>query len=424
MRKIDQSLKFFADNKDVSSFLSAAVIAGAVLGCSNGTETDHKTDDIVGMVQHTVNRVEPNNEKSSEPEAKTPNQRNIINVGEDEKVETVRDVNSRSPLGSENLEQKEMDGNDTKEGAFRFSTFKVPADGVLMDRNETGDDKESVIYILDYHDNSKVVSDYQRAVQMEIFDIVKDLVEKYEHVPLAMEVWQIGDTASNYRRMKTDSANIGRLFSTSTLGSRMALVPSLMRDTKIVGPVIVGTFRDSVEPIGTVSEEDQRKANELSRMGKKIMEVTSSKTSCYGTDGKTYSFNESKNAFRDGGSDVTDHCYCAVHEYEQEFVSRFSERLEEVPKKEVRFALGHDGNFSVVIAGYKHWGSAREELVSQGANYAAIAPRTLSPGLDEKLKKEHVWTTYPDSEDGRCDALRRENAQLLNTTLSHLKGNL
>ncbi len=425
MRKIDQSLRFLADNKDMSAFLGAAVIAGGALCCSNNFENDQITEDAVSMIQHAVNKVEPNDDNADGHKSENPNQRDMtVSVSENEDVERAQINNSKAPFENEAIGQKKTDGNNNKESAFRFSTFKVPADGVLIELNETGDDKESVIYILDYHTNSRVVSDYQRAVQTEIFEIVKDLVKKYKSVPVAMETWHIGDTASNYSRRSTDSLNIGRLLSTSTLDKRMALVPSLMRDTKIAGPVIVGTFRDSVDPIGTVSEKEQRRANELVRMDRKLTRATSDRNFCKGTDGKTYSIYDSKDAFRDGGSSVTDHCYCAVHEFEQEFVNRFSARLENEPKKEVRLALGHEGNYSVVIAGYKHWQSAREELVRKGTNYAAIAPRTLSPGLDEKLNENYVKVYFPDSDEGRCDALRRENSQLLNTTLSHLKGNL
>lgn len=409
MRKIDQPLSFLSENKEMSAFLGAALVAGGALCCTNALD-DHSEENKVMMVRDDV---KPNTVESGSSHAIIINESGTKPA--DSKSETqngMTEVES-SPSKEENIE-----------GAFRFSTFEVPAEGVLIEQKERGDDRESVIYILDYHTNSRVVSDYQRAVQTEIFEIVRDLVGKYEHVPVAMEVWRTGETASNYRRRSTDSANIGRLFSTSTLDRRMALVPSLMRDTKNVGAVIVGTFRDSVEPIGTIGDEDQQRANELVSMDRRLTRVTSDGNFCKGTDGRTYSFYDSRDAFRDGGSSVTDHCYCAVHEYEQDFVNRFSARLENEPKKEVRLALGHDGNFSVVIAGYKHWQSARDELNRQEANYVAISPRTLAPGLDEKLKEDYVRVYFPDSEDGRCDALRRENAQLLNTTLSHLKGYL
>ncbi len=405
MRKINQSLKFLAENKEMSAFVGAAMIAGGALCCSNGLENDQTAGDNLIAVEHIADAPEPRTNSGSS------NANTIHKSKEDPTKVEMEKQNDDIEVRNEG-------------GSFKFSTYAVPSAGVLIERNEKGDDKESVIYILDYHTNSKVVSDYQRAVQTEIFEIVKDLVEKYQSVPVAMETWRIGDTASNYSQRSTDSVNIGRLFSTSTLDRRMAMVPSLMRDTKIVGPVIVGTFRDSVDPIGTVSEEDQRRANELVRMDRQLTRATADRNFCRGTDGKTYSFYESRDAFRKGDSTVADHCYCAVHEYEQEFVTRFSARLDSVPKKEVRYALGHDGNVAVVIAGYKHWGSAREELVSRGANFAAISPRTLEPGLSEKLNEDHVKVYYPDSDDGRCEALRRENAQLLNTTLSHLKGNL
>jgi len=292
---------------------------------------------------------------------------------------------------------------------------------VLVEKNERGDDRKSVVYILDYHNNSATVGDYQRRVQTEIFEIVEDLVGSYGRVPLVMEIWKIGDTAGNYEFKTSDSDLLESLFSRSTLDERLVMVPAVMRNTKFAGPVITGTFRDSVIPIGTVTEEERRGANELVRMENRLLKATiGGEGVCTGTDGRNYSFFQARDSFRGGGAATTDHCYCAVHEFENRFLEKFKARAEDVPVREVGYALEGDNDYSVIIAGLKHWPAAKAELDKRGVNYAAVAPKTLAHGVEENLREDPVKVFYPDNEARTCEKMMRERRALVEAALGRI----
>ncbi len=384
---MNKSREFLHTNDKLKVLFAGALIAGGVSGC-NKNNIDDSGETIVAQNRADAVHVAHRTENATGETGRSANE-NVVSP----------------PSGS----------------SFRFSTFRVPSDGVLVERKAYGDGRESVVYILDYHNNSTVVSDFQRNVQREIFGIVEGITGSYGRTPVAMETWKIGDTADNYVFKTSDSDLLDELFSASTLSARRSMVPGVMRDTKFAGPVIVGTFRESVVPVGTMTEAERQGANELVRIDRRLRQAVTGGTSfCTGTDGRNHTFYEARDAFRRGGSDVTDHCYCAVHEFEDRFLDRFRTRMTSVPVREVNYATAADGNFSVVISGLKHWPAAKAELERQGVNYTAVAPKTLAPGVEEKLREDSIRAYYPDSADNRCDTLMRDRRALVEAALGRI----
>lgn len=402
-------LKNFRENKGLSALLGSALVMGSTLGCS---KEDANTD-YAGKSRIIT------------PETKSPANADIKTIihttgvaGETGQAGSKYNENTRP---SPSINVKGTDVSSGNSSTFRFSTFKVPSDGILVEKKSEGDDKESVIYILDYHNNSRDVGAFQRNVQTEIFRIVESIVLERGKVPVAMETWKIGDTADNYVFKTSDSELLETLFSKSSLDARLELVPAVMRDTKFAGPVIAGTFRDSVLPVGTMSEAERQSANELVRTDRSLRKAITGETHfCTGTDGNNYTFYQARDAFRAGGSDVTDHCYCAVSEFEERFLDKFRARMTAVPVKEVSYAIDAPGNFSVVIAGLKHWPAAKEELERRGVNYVAVAPKTLARGVEEKLREEPVKVFYPDNEARTCEKMMTERRALVEAAMGRI----
>lgn len=331
------------------------------------------------------------------------------------------------------MNRKSLDAECTDQSALNY---KPPEEGIIQESDVSHPNKRTIIYIGDYHKDAVRINDFQRNIQSEIYAIVRDLIKDgCKPVPLVLETWAEGRTAEKYRNIFGKEHPLYKLYNKADRQERRSMAPSLLSDnSSAAGPVLVGVFQEEINPIGTVAETEYGKVDKLAETESRLFNLkrTGSKF-CRGADNNLYDVGLVEAGFKSSPDEMTNtaHCYCALHNLDNEVTEGLRKRLSEIPVREVKAALDAGGVSSggvadcgdtaggggtvdgrstvVLIAGVKHLEAAIPAMKAANVNYYVVAPRTLAPTFEAEKKRDVFRPVYPDSPGGICQHLNEVN---------------
>jgi len=322
----------------------------------------------------------------------------VINLVRDQAEQVMADTEN-----SQNLENSPMD----------FLTYNPPADyGSVIERKFGPNNKKTILYVLDSH--PQTMEDKESLdVQVDLYLIFKDFIDRYGSLPMVIENWPIGAKAEDFTTShfsdETDpyagNGLIKKIVGETDFEKRRTIVEASLGKTIVPAGMSAMFAYPELEPIGSVTP------SELEYIDRSIGDLQLAQIALEypehfpcNKDG-SLNLKKARELFEKGDlSEEILQCYCGTRGYLSYTIPAFfNDRFVQAPEREITAAINHNGNFTFVVAGTNHLPQALKIMKEKDLNYVIIAPRSLTSKVPRVLDDLPSLENLPDDSNGSCE---------------------